>query len=251
MSATPAVGRLHGRHVLVTGAAGTIGRSVCEALLAEGAALTATDLPGPALDALHDRLPAGSAGAGGDGADPSTMSRIVAEAAARRGPVDGLAAVAGAWEIVDFVDSDLAQWQRMIAGNLLTALSATRAVLPGMCERGEGSIALVASTAGEFGSVRPSAAYAAAKAGVIGLTKSLAREVSPRGVRINAVSPGPIDTPALQAATPAAQAEVARRTLLGRAGRPHEIADGIVFLLSAESSFMTGAVLQVNGGSLL
>lgn len=244
-------GRLDGRHVLVTGAAGTIGRAVCTTLLAQGARLTVTDLPGPPLTELAGMLGPDVKVVPGDLSDTAQAVQAVSTAIARHGPLTGLAAVAGYWEIVHFTDSGPEQWQRMIAGNLLTAMSSAYAVLPGMLMRGEGSIVLFASTAGEYGSIRPSAAYAAAKAGVIGLTKSLAREVSPQGIRINAISPGPIETPMLQAATPEAKAEVARRTLIGRAGRPDEIADAVCYLLSDESSFLTGTVLQVNGGSLL
>jgi NAD(P)-dependent dehydrogenase (short-subunit alcohol dehydrogenase family) len=139
----------------------------------------------------------------------------------------------------------------MISTNLLTALVASRAVLPAMLEVGSGAIVNFASTAGEYGSIRPAAAYAAAKAGVIGFTKSLAREVSPLGVRVNAISPGPIDTPALKAVTEAERAKASARTLLGRLGQPHDIAQGVLYLASDESSFVTGTVLQVNGGSLL
>jgi NAD(P)-dependent dehydrogenase (short-subunit alcohol dehydrogenase family) len=120
-----------------------------------------------------------------------------------------------------------------------------------MVARGGGSIVNFASTAGEYGSVRAAAHYAAAKGGVIALTKSLAREVSPAGVRVNAVSPGPTDTPALLAATPEQRAIAGSRTLFGRLGQPHEIAGACVFLLSPLSTFVTGTVLQVNGGSLL
>jgi NAD(P)-dependent dehydrogenase (short-subunit alcohol dehydrogenase family) len=120
-----------------------------------------------------------------------------------------------------------------------------------MLERGSGSIINFASTAGEYGSIRPSAAYAAAKGAVIAFTKSLAREVSPAGIRANCVSPGPIDTPMLQAATPEQRAIAASRTLLGRLGTPDDIAQAVRYLASDESSFITGDVLRVNGGSLL
>jgi NAD(P)-dependent dehydrogenase (short-subunit alcohol dehydrogenase family) len=109
----------------------------------------------------------------------------------------------------------------------------------------------IASTAGEYGSVSPAAHYAAAKGGVIAMTKSLAREVSPHGVRVNAVSPGPIDTAALGAVSDEAKARIGARTLFGRLGRPHEIAGACIYLLSPLSTFVTGHVLRVNGGSLL
>jgi NAD(P)-dependent dehydrogenase (short-subunit alcohol dehydrogenase family) len=126
------------------------------------------------------------------------------------------------------------------------------AVLPGMLARGGGSIVNVASTAGEYGSISPAAHYAAAKGGVIGLTKSLAREAAIGNVRVNAVSPGPTETAATHAGIdPEQKAAVAARTLFNRLGRPEEIAAGCVFLLSPLSTFITGHVLRVNGGSLL
>jgi NAD(P)-dependent dehydrogenase (short-subunit alcohol dehydrogenase family) len=139
----------------------------------------------------------------------------------------------------------------MLTANLLSAIASCRAVLPGMLERARGAVVNFASTAGEYGSIRPSAVYAAAKGGVIAFTKSLAREVSPCNVRVNCISPGPIDTPALQAASPEDRVATAARTLLGRIGTPRDIANGVLYLVSDESSFVTGTVLQVNGGSLL
>jgi NAD(P)-dependent dehydrogenase (short-subunit alcohol dehydrogenase family) len=120
-----------------------------------------------------------------------------------------------------------------------------------MAERGTGSIVNFASTAGEFGSIRPSAAYAAAKGGVIAFTKSLAREVSPHGVRVNVVSPGPVGTPMLDAESEAAQAQVAERTLLGRLGTPGDIAEGVAYLIGDGAGWVTGEVLRINGGSLI
>jgi NAD(P)-dependent dehydrogenase (short-subunit alcohol dehydrogenase family) len=246
--------RLENRVVLVTGAAGTIGREVCALLCEQGARLGATDVNGDGLGVLLKELAGVGLAAWGRPADAAALddfTAFAAEAAGELGPADGLVNVAGTFQIVDFVESTPADWAAMISANLLTALVACRAVLPGMVARGRGSIVNFASTAGEYGSIRPAAAYAAAKSGVIGFTKSLAREATPRGVRVNAISPGPVNTPALQAASPGQRAEADARTLTGRIGEPRDIASGVLYLLSDESAYVTGTVLQVNGGSLL
>jgi len=246
--------RLEGRVVLVTGAAGTIGREVCRTLGDAGALLAVTDVNEGGLAELAESLAGSDIKAWGRATDAAKLpdfERFTAEARERLGPVGGLVNVAGTFTIIDFVNSTPADWEAMISSNLVTALVACRAVLPEMLAQGDGSIVNFASTAGEYGSIRPAAAYAAAKAGVIGLTKSLAREVSPAGVRVNAISPGPIETPALQAASPEQAAAAAARTLLGRVGQPRDIAGGVLYLLSEDSAFVTGTVLQVNGGSLL
>jgi NAD(P)-dependent dehydrogenase (short-subunit alcohol dehydrogenase family) len=246
--------RLKDRVVVVTGAAGTIGREVSRVLVAHGARLALTDVSAAPLGTLMDELD-GTAGTvwgrAADAADFGEFSRLVADATEVLGRPDVLVNVAGTFKFADFVDSSPPDWAEMISTNLLTALVACRAVLPAMLEVRSGAIVNFASTAGEYGSIRPAAAYAAAKAGVIGFTKSLAREVSPLGVRVNAISPGPIDTPALKAVTEAERATASARTLLGRLGKPHDIAQGVLYLASDESAFVTGTVLQVNGGSLL
>ena len=242
--------RLEGHGIVVTGAAGTIGREVCRVLLENGAHLTATDLPSPAWDAFQAEAGSDTNCLALNVSEPKAALELISSAS-RLGRIDAVVNVAGYWEIVDFVDSDLDQWMRMFRANLFTAMSVCSAAVPCMLAQGKGSIVNFASTAGEYGSIRPSAAYAAAKGGVIAFTKSLAREVSPRGVRINAVSPGPIETPMLQAASDEAKAEVVARTIVGRVGVPRDIADGVVYLASDESSYVTGTVLQINGGSLL
>jgi NAD(P)-dependent dehydrogenase (short-subunit alcohol dehydrogenase family) len=246
--------RLKDQVVLVTGAAGTIGTEVSRVLAAHGARLALTDLAAEPLESivheLADSAPA-TWGRPSDTADFEDFLTFVADAEAVHGPVEVLVNVAGQFKITDFVGSKPPDWSEMITANLLTAIVACRCVLPGMVEAEKGAIVNFASTAGEYGSIRPAAVYAAAKAGVIGFTKSLAREVSPAGVRVNAISPGPVDTPALQAATPADRAAAAARTLVGRLGLPRDIAEGVLYLASDASSFVTGTVLQVNGGSLL
>jgi 2-hydroxycyclohexanecarboxyl-CoA dehydrogenase len=243
--------RLEDKAVLVTGAAGLIGREVCRLLAAEGARLAVTDVNGDGLEAIIGELGEEGWGRPVDATSFPDFRAFVAEAAQRTGPPEVLVNVAGLFRMGDFVTSEPAGWESMISANLITAMVACRAVLPAMVTAKSGSIVNFASTAGEYGSIRPAAAYAAAKAGVIGFTKSLAREVSPIGIRVNAVSPGPIDTPAFQSASPEDRATAEARTLLGRMGQPTDIANGVLYLACEESAFVTGTVLQVNGGSLL
>ena len=139
----------------------------------------------------------------------------------------------------------------MFRANATTAFVACRAVLPAMVERGSGSIVNFASTAGEYGSISPGSHYAAAKGAVIALTKSLAREVSPHGVRVNADLPRSDRHGRPRRGDAGAEGAAGARTLFNRLGRPEEIAGGCVYLLSDMSSFVTGTVLQVNGGSRL
>ncbi len=240
--------------VIVTGAAGGIGRHLATALGEAGARVALTDLPGGGLQAVEQGLAASGTrtfSEGFDCADPERFAAFHDRAEAELGPVAGLVTCAGFWQPKPFREVSPADLSAMLTGNLITAWVACTTVLPGMIERGRGSVVNFASTAGEYGSISPAAHYAAAKGGVIAMTKSLAREVSPHGVRVNAVSPGPTDTVALGAATPEQKAAAGARTLFNRLGRPEEIAASCLFLLSDMSSFVTGSVLQVNGGSLI
>jgi NAD(P)-dependent dehydrogenase (short-subunit alcohol dehydrogenase family) len=241
---------LDGRVVILTGATGGIGSTIARMLVAAGARLAVTDLDSSRVDGLVEEL-GGAIGEAGDVGDRVAFAAFHSRVERELGPLDGIVNCAGLWAPLPYDEVDDAAWEATFAGNLRTAFVTCSTVLPGMVERGAGSVVNFASTAGEYGSISPAAHYAAAKGGVIAMTKSLAREVSPRGVRVNAISPGPIDTVALGAATPEQKAAVGARALFGRLGRPHEIAGGCVFLLSPLSTFVTGHVLRVNGGSLL
>lgn len=265
MSTTPL---LNGQTVILTGAAGGIGRAIAHALVAAGARVALTDLHQQPLDALSGELSEARAAGGGagpgqtpepaaiftraiDAADPAAFAALHDDAAAALGPVDGLVNCAGTFEKLTYDQLDAAAWARSLTANLLTTAAGCQAVLPAMIARGAGTIVNVASTAGEYGSISPASHYAAAKGGVIGLTKSLAREAAPAQVRVNAVSPGPIETDGLLALTPEQKAVAGSRTLFGRLGQPEEIAGACIFLLSPLSTFVTGHVLRVNGGALL
>ena len=235
--------------VILTGATGGIGRSIARMLVAAGATLAVTDLFPAPVEELASEL--GVLGRAFDASSPDGFAAFRSAVEDELGPIDGVVNCAGLWAPAPYEEVDEHAFAETVDANLKTAFVSCRAVLPGMVERGSGSVVNFASTAGEYGSIRAAAHYAAAKGGVIALTKSLAREVSPAGVRVNAVSPGPTDTPALLAATPEQRAVAGSRTLFGRLGQPHEIAGACVFLLSPLSTFVTGTVLQVNGGALL
>lgn len=243
---------LHGQTIVLTGAAGGIGSRISQVLCEAGANPILLDLPGPSLSSLAETVEGSTAEVrAADVTDRAVVAGLVAEVERERGAIDGWINCAGLWEIRPWDKIDDQAWDAVLNANLFSAFVCCQAVLPGMIARGRGSIVNFTSTAGEYGSISPAAHYAAAKAGVIGMTKSLAREVSPAGVRVNAISPGPVDTTALGAATPESKAKVGARTLLGRIGETKEIAHGVLYLVGPMSTFVTGHVLGVNGGSLL
>jgi NAD(P)-dependent dehydrogenase (short-subunit alcohol dehydrogenase family) len=244
---------LAGKTVVLTGAAGGIGRRVSEVLCEAGANAVLLDRPGDSLSELEDRLRATTAEVRAtDVTSREAVAEVVRDIEARLGSIDVLVNCAGLWKVQEWDDIDDNSWRTVLDVNLGSTFICCQAVLPGMVDRGTGSIVNFSSTAGEYGSISPAAHYAAAKAGVIGLTKSLAREVSPSGVRVNAISPGPTDTVALVGTvSDEAKAKVGARTLLGRLADTDEIANGVLYLASPMSSFVTGHVLRVNGGSLL
>jgi NAD(P)-dependent dehydrogenase (short-subunit alcohol dehydrogenase family) len=242
-----------GRVVLLTGAGGGIGVQILRQLVEAGYRVAFVERDEAALKRAEAVIPAGSGAFGAvvDAANLDQVTTFVSDATPKLGPFFGLVNSAGFFNPERFEDSTPMSWQEAISANLLTQFCTCRVLLPEMRMRRQGSVVNFASTAGEYGSIRPAAAYAAAKGGVIGLTKSLAREFSPDNVRVNAISPGPTNTPAFQFTDDASRKVAASRTLFNRVGEPSDIANGVLFLLSDQSSWITGTVLQVNGGSLL
>jgi len=244
--------RLEGKPALVTGGASGIGAATARRLAAEGARVAIAD-----LDLAGARDVAGEldgAAVEMDVADAGSARAGVAAAADAVGPLEVVVNNAGTDRFGWFTSTDEDMWDVVLGVNLRGVLAVTHAVLPSMHERGGGSIVNVASEAGRVGS-QGSAAYSAAKAGVIGFTKAIARESARFGVRCNAVAPGPIDTPLLNSA-PEQLGDLGARlrqgmidaTAVRRIGQPEEVAAAIAFLASDDASYVTGQTLNVSGG---
>src|SRR5688572_29118545 len=183
------------RVVLVSGAAGGIGREVVSVMLQAGARVSAADLPRAPIGSIAQVAPPGRLMThAADLATGEAAATWVSRTLDQFGGVDALINVAGAWQVRPLLEVTADDLEFMLNANFRTAFNCCQAVAPHMLERGGGTIVNFASTAGQYGSISPAAHYAAAKGAVIAMTKSLARELSPHGIRVNAVSPGPTDT---------------------------------------------------------
>jgi NAD(P)-dependent dehydrogenase (short-subunit alcohol dehydrogenase family) len=244
--------RFEGKAVLVTGAASGIGRATAERLAAEGAHVLCTDLNGDGLEQACDAIRK----AGGracarvlDVSDAEACRAAVAAAIAELGRLDALCNVAGIGIHGHAADLTAEQWNRVIGVNLSGTFFMSQAALPHLLET-RGAIVNVASSAGLVG-IAYSAAYCASKGGVVLLTRSMAVEFAHRGLRVNCVCPGGVDTPLTRAFRPP---EGARRELLMRMAlvpvlaAPGEIAGAVAYLASDEARYVNGAALAIDGG---
>ena len=227
----------------VTGAASGIGAATARRLAAGGHLVAVADIDLERAEEVAAEI--GGLAVIADVTDVASVRAAVKEVHEALGRITLLVNNAGNDRSANFVDTDEGDWDRSLAVNLRGALACTHAVLPGMYERRRGVIVSVASEAGREG-MPGGAVYSAAKAGVIGFTKAIARESARYGVRCNAVAPGPIDTPLLER-TPLRQLMI-DATVMGRAGTVEEVASAIAFLASDDASFITGQTLAVGGG---
>lgn len=254
-----ATGRFNGKHVLVTGAASGIARAAAERLAQEGASLTLADRDQAAARAVAEDLAARYGGSASsvwfEASDTESCRAMVEKAVQPQGRLDALLNIAGVYSRGRFEDVDIVQWRRVLDVNLTSLLPIIQAALPHLARTG-GSIVNTASIAGLRG-IAYAAPYAAAKAGVVALSQSLAAEFGPLGVRVNVVCPGGVNT-AMTAnldaiRDPDPSILFPKPKLLGKRERaePEDLAGAYAFLASDDARFTSGSVIVVDGAQMV
>jgi NAD(P)-dependent dehydrogenase (short-subunit alcohol dehydrogenase family) len=251
----------HGKVAIVTGAARGIGKATALALARQGAQVAGVDIDAESVQqtaAAVQQLGVAALASTIDVADPSQVNTMVEQVVVRLGRVDFLvnnAYISGGYAPVPETTDEV--WNRVIAVNLTGYFNCARAAARVMIAQGGGAMVNLSSGAGLRGSISAGVQYSASKAGIIGLTKGLAADLAPQGIRVNCIAPGLIDTglsaPGRWSGWTRAEVEryAARDIALGRAGEPEDIADVVTFLLSDAARYMTGEVIVVDGGASL
>jgi 3-oxoacyl-[acyl-carrier protein] reductase len=241
--------RMEGHVALVTGASRGIGRAIALALAGHGATVMAAAREDHAQAVVDEIRTLGGRAepVSVDVTDPVAVDEAVARVLARAGRLDILVNNAGVTRDQLVLRMKRQDWDAVLATNLTAAFTCAQAVLKPMLKQRSGRIVNITSVVGQAGNAGQ-ANYAASKAGLIGFTKSLALEVATRGITVNAVAPGLIDTDMTRAISSGAQGEWESRIPLKRLGTPEDVASAVVFLASDEASYITGHVLAVNGG---
>jgi 3-oxoacyl-[acyl-carrier protein] reductase len=239
---------LTGKTALVTGASGGIGGAIAKALHSQGAAVILSGTRAEALEKLKAELGARAFVAQANLSDPASVEALPKAAEAAAGaPIDILVNNAGITRDNLFMRMKDEEWDQVIQVNLTAAFRLSRAVLRGMMKKRWGRIVQITSIVGATGNPGQGN-YAAAKAGLIGMTKSLAAEVASRNITVNAVAPGFIQTAMTDALTDQQKDAIATRIPLARMGKAEEIAAAVVYLASEEAAYVTGETIHINGG---
>jgi 3-oxoacyl-[acyl-carrier protein] reductase len=239
---------LNGQVALVTGASRGIGAAIASRLSADGARVVGTaTTPGGAARISETLAASGGRGAVLDVVNQESIDALVADIESHEGPIGILCNNAGITRDTLLLRMKPEDWDAVLQTNLASVFRLSKAVLRGMMKARQGRIISIASIVGLTGNPGQ-ANYAAAKAGIIGFTKSLAREVGSRGITANVVAPGFIDTDMTRALNEAQRTGLSAQVPLGRLGQPAEIAAAVAFLASAEAAYITGETLHVNGG---
>jgi len=245
------MGRFAGQVAVITGGASGIGAATARRLTAEGAQVAILDLDKEQAVEVASKL--NGLALQVDVSDPDQVRDAIAAVERDLSGIDVLVANAGTDTAGYFTETSPADWQHVLAVNLVGVMSSVHAMLHGMRARRGGSIVVMGSEAGRVGAAA-GAAYSAANAGAIGFMKAIAREYARYGIRCNAVAPGPIDTPMLRTLAESGQLgarlseAMVESTALGRSGTADEVAASIAFLASSDASYLTGHTLAVSGG---
>lgn len=235
---------------IVTGAGSGIGRAIARRLARDGYNVVVNDLRAEAAVAVAGEIGANAVAVAGNVSVEADVDAIVGRCRTAFGPCTQLVNCAGHVHQARFIDLEPAEWDRMFAVHVRGTYLMTRAVLPAMLAARAGVVVNVASQLGQIGGVEL-VHYSAAKAAIIGMTKALAREVSADGVRINAVAPGPINTPLVMALSEDWRLAKAAGLPLGRFGEPDEVAAAVAFLCSPEAALFVGQTLGPNSGDVM
>lgn len=238
---------LHGKRILITGAGGGMGRESARRLATEGAVLGLADVDISMVEPLAEEL--GGTPVAMDVRSLDSIRTAFDAFLGEDGRLDGLVNFAGVVDTTPIDEVSTAAWDRVLEINLRGTFQCCQVALERMSEGG--SILNVGSRAGLVGGTTSGVSYAASKAAVICLTKSLAKFAAPRNIRVNVVNPGCIETPMLDHFPASVREEMAGQSPFGRTGDPAEIAGTVVFALGDDSTFMTGAQLNINGGSIM
>ena len=244
--------KLTGKSTLITGAAGGIGFATAQRFAEEGAMVMMADRQEAALTAARERLLAAVPGARVeifvvDVVDSAGVAAMVAAVLARFGRIDCLVNNAGITRDARLVKMTDEQFDQVIDVNLKGVYRCTQAVADPMIQQGSGVVLNASSVVGLYGNFGQTN-YAATKAGVIGFTRTWARELGPKGIRVNAVCPGFVKTPILESMPSSVIDKMVEKVPLGRLGKPEEIAAVYAFLASDDASYLNGAVIEVSGG---
>ncbi|MBC7189790.1 SDR family oxidoreductase [Candidatus Aerophobetes bacterium] len=245
---------LAGKIAVVTGGARGIGKAICNALAKEGASVIICDIDLSTAEKTVEELKNQKFQACAFKVDVSSgkdVKRVFGKIIDEFQKVDILVNNAGVTSLTPFENITEEEWDRVLAINLKSAFLCSQAVMQGMIARRWGKIVNIASLAGKVGGLIVGAHYAVSKAGIICLTKALARRLAPYGINVNAVAPGQIKTKMTDIWSDEDKERFRKEIPLGRFGEPEEVAEAVLFLVSERAKFITGEILDVNGGILM
>ncbi|MEM0078768.1 MAG: SDR family NAD(P)-dependent oxidoreductase [Nitrososphaerota archaeon] len=247
------MGKLQNRVAIVTGAGQGIGKAIALALAKEGAKVVVSDITDLIFDVAKEIEALGSEALPikCDVTNPNDVNKMVKTTLEKFNRIDILVNNAGIYPFKPFIEMSEGEWDKVLNVNLKGVFNCTKAVVPKMVEQRYGKIINISSIAGAVVGFPQLAHYSASKAGIIGFTRALALELAPYGINVNAVAPGPIETPGTKILGKETLESFIKTIPLGRMGKPEDVANLVVFLASDDSSFITGQYIVCDGGYTL